>query len=480
MKRLLLAALCLFAGLAWTAEPSAVKPDSRRLASLLLAAPDETITENALRRPLPAGRARVSLQPMFSAQGGSWPFEPFVHNGLFRIIAGYQPGHPQAVVLQRGSIDLEQLYRTLGAPHILRPHKDGYLLSFPLLIGADAALHVEGKLYLASQTGTALINRGLLSLRHAVVQSWQGDTAEQPEAFRPFIVAWAGSSTLVEQSHLSRLGFKAHLSHGLTLARAATQGDTPPARLLLRDSLVDSLASGLELHEAQALVENNRFESLQQYGLDLRDSQISLLGNRIDQVRNHSGVRLRGHNRGLLKDNLVLRTGKAGIEVLNHQGHLRIRGNRIAQAGTNGIQLHGIATGEPGLELLDNFIANSGYSGLEGMTVGQVWAVGNRIQGAPEYGISLRNPPGSQSRIELHGNQLATVRKAMLRVEGLDQLRMAGNRFQLAPVQEALAGELPPVQSQLMLATEDPHCLVEISHVPAAYPSVRTLDCTPL
>lgn len=64
-------------------------------------------------RPRPAGRASVSLQPMFSAQAGSWPFEPFVNNGLFRAIAGYQAHHPQVVQLRGGSITLAQLHDAL-------------------------------------------------------------------------------------------------------------------------------------------------------------------------------------------------------------------------------------------------------------------------------------------------------------------------------------------------------------------------------
>jgi poly(beta-D-mannuronate) C5 epimerase len=471
-------AICLLATLAVAEEhPSA----SRQLAAQLLAEPDVLIEASRLRRSLPAGTARASLQPMFSAQGGSWPFEPFVHNGLFRVIAGYQTGHPRAIVLQGGSINLRQLHRSLKDPKILRPHKDGYLLSFPLLIGTDAALLVEGEtLYLSTQTGAALINRGVLQLKHAVVRGWQGEAADPDEPFRPFIIAWAGSTTLIEQSQLSRLGFNAHLARGLTLARAAVQRNAPPARLLLRDSLVDTLATGTELHDAEARIENTRFESLQQYGIDLRDSQASLLGNHIDQVRNHSGIRLRGHSEGVLRDNLILRTGKAGIEVLGQQGRLRVHDNRIAQAGSNGIRLTDIAAGASDTLLIaGNLIVNSAYSGVEAHNVGQLWLLNNRIQSAPEYAFSLRNPPASRSHIEMHGNQLATIGKAMIRIEGLDQLRLAANQFHLSPRQSALAGELTPVQSTLMQAIDNRRCLVEVTRS-SEYPQVRTLECAPL
>lgn len=476
--------LSLLAAQALAAEPAGTPLDSRQRAAQLLVEMDEPLFDaGLLQPPLPAGTASADLQPMFSAQGGSWPFEPFVHNGLFRVIAGYQPGHPKALVLRQGTIDIDRLHRTLQKPHVLRPHKDGYLLSFPLLIGPDAALVIEGKtLYLATHSGAALINQGTLKLKHAVVQSWLGGSAPNNTPFRPFIISWAGSSTHIEHSHLHRLGFNAHLSRGLTLARASVQKQAAPPRLLLRDNLIDSLASGLELHDSHALVESNRFADLQQYGMDLRDSRVELRANRVDRVRNHAGIRLRGKTDGLLSDNLILRTGKAGLEVLDHHGHLRAHGNHIAQAGSNGIQLRGIsAAAKTELVIADNLIVDSGYSGIEGFGVGQLWMINNRIQGAPEYAVSLRNPPGSRSRIELHGNQLAKIRKSPLRVEGLGQLRLAGNRFVLAPLQAALAGELVPVQSHILLAADNPHCTVEVTPgQPGEYPAVRSVDCTPL
>lgn len=115
-------------------------------------------------RPRPAGRASVSLQPMFSSQAGSWPFEPFVNNGLFRAIAGYQAHHPQAVMVRGGSISLAQLHDALNDPKIIKRYKDGYLLSYPLVIASDGGLLLEGtSLYLYSYSGTALINQGWLA-----------------------------------------------------------------------------------------------------------------------------------------------------------------------------------------------------------------------------------------------------------------------------------------------------------------------------
>ncbi|MCS5516615.1 hypothetical protein NWF32_21630 [Pseudomonas qingdaonensis] len=120
---------------------------------------------------------------MFSAQGGSWPFEPFVNNGLFRAVAGYQAHHPQAVLIQGGSITLAQLADTLNNPQVLKRYKDGYLLSYPLMIAADGGLVLEGtSLYLYSYSGTALINQGWLGLNQSRLKAWPATRPATPSA----------------------------------------------------------------------------------------------------------------------------------------------------------------------------------------------------------------------------------------------------------------------------------------------------------
>ena len=439
------------------------------LEHLLAELPSEPTAEQ-LNNPLPSARARVSKRTMFSSQVGSWPFEPFVHNGLFRVIAGYQSSHPQALQIGAGQISLAQLHRAVANPEILRPHKDGYLLSYPLLIGADAALLVENTtLYLNSNSGTALINQGQLLLRHALVQSWSGAQSEdilaesEQPGFRPFIVSWAGSFTLVENTTLSRLGYNAYLARGLSAARSVEQGArVAPARLWIRDSLFDQLSTALDASGALVRVDGSRFERLQQYALDIADSQLQVQGNRIDQVRNNSGMRIRGHSSGRIEDNVISNIGKAGIEVLGQRGDLLLAGNLLGAAAGNAIQLRDSGV-EGTLLLLRNHILNSGYSGIDAVDVKRAYIAENRISSVPEYAISFRHPAAGGDRLVLIGNSLGHTGKALIRVEGQDSLILGDNQFHLAPPhQKVLAGDLLPLQSQLLDALREPGCFIEV------------------
>lgn len=432
----------------------------------VLHAADQGVGAGQLRMSSPAGRASVSLSSMFSSQEGSWPFEPFVHNGLFRVIAGYQAHHPQVVLLRGGSIGLAQLYQALGDERVMSRHKDGYLLSYPLLIAPGAALNIEDStLYLRIQSGTALINQGELNLRQATLTSWSGGQhADIEQSFRPFVMAWAGSRTRIVDSSLSRLGYNAHLARGLTLARSAQQvRGLAPATLFVRGSWIRELSSGVELQKAEARIEDSRFDDLQQYALDLLDSRASLVGNHIATVKNQSAIRLRGASSGVVERNVILGAAKAGIEVQEQHGDLVLRQNMIG-ATQNGILLRQIVdTKDAHLLLAQNYIANTASSGIDGEAIGTAYVIDNRISATPEYAISMRNPTGQPSRLVVVANQLANAGKAMIRTEGIDRVVLGDNRYQMGQTdQQLLAGDLMPVQSLLLEATVMNPCIVEV------------------
>lgn len=418
-------------------------------------------------RPRPAGRASVSLQPMFSAQGGSWPFEPFVNNGLFRAVAGYQAHHPQAVLIRGGSITLAQLADTLGDARVLKRYKDGYLLSYPLMIASDGGLVLEGtSLYLYSYSGTAVINQGWLGLNQSRLESVAGAQAGNTErAWRPFVVAWAGSHTQVIGSSLNRLGYNANLSRGLSTALSSQQpATTRPASVLIRDSHISEL-SAVELQHSQGRVERSRFEGSQQYAIDVRDSQVHIAHNQLRGVDNNSGIRLRGHTRALLEHNLILGTQKAAIEISDQQGALLLAGNRIGDSRGNGVLLRNLK-GAQALLIEDNLIGNSQGSAVDASEVSRVVLVNNRIGNTPEYAISLRNAQPLAGPLILGGNTLGRAGKAVVRVEGLEQVLLGSNRFEGKPLlQNLLIGDLLPLQGVLLDATLRQGCAVQVKRV---------------
>nr|WP_319527869.1 right-handed parallel beta-helix repeat-containing protein [Pseudomonas laurentiana] len=431
----------------------------------------EAVQMSPPERPRPAGRGSVSLQTMFSSQGGSWPFEPFVNNGLFRAIAGYQAHHPQVVLIRGGSVTLAQLHDALKDERILKRYKDGYLLSYPLMIASDGGLLLEGtSLYLYSYSGTALINQGWLGLNQSRLESVAGDKPGSTDrAWRPFVVAWAGSHTQVLNSTLNRLGYNANLSRGLSTALSVQQPvNSRPATLLVRNSQFNEL-SAVELQHTLAQFDSNRFEQSQQYALDIRDSQALVSQNQIRGVDNNSAIRLRGNTRALVEGNLILGANKAAIEVSEQHGALMLSRNRIGASRGNGILLRSVhPTAEAPLLIDDNLIGSSQGSAIDASDVSAATLINNRIGNTPEYAISLRNASALPGPLILSGNTLGQVGKAVVRVEGLNQVDLGPNRFNGTPLlQNLLIGDLLPVQSLLLDATLRQHQVIRVNQVAA-------------
>ena len=383
---------------------------------------------------------RVGLLTMYSAQQGSWPFEPFVHNGLFRAIAGYQSHHPRALVIQGGSITLQQLFTRLADEKVISRHKDGYLLRYPLMIAPDAALLVQDtSLYLYGYSGTALINRGLLSLKNAHMESFSGNLVQSTDRpYRPFLINWAGSSLQIQSSELVGLGYNENLSRGVTSARSSQQSAAvAPVHVLISDSTFEDMSVGLELNHALV-----RVSDMQQYAMDLSDSRVSLSRNRVDGVRNLSGIRLSGNTDGRIEGNQILRADKSAIEITALRGSVIVRNNQLGAGAGYGVLLRELGADAP-LLIADNFIGNTKLSAIDGANVHQLSITGNSITGTPEYAISLRNAVPADGPVTVTGNHLWGVGKAMIRVQGIHYVVLGENQYQGNPLlQNLLIGDL--------------------------------------
>lgn len=460
----------------------AVSGDSHRAEiDRLLSSGSKLVSADELRGQGPSGRASASLDTMFSSQGGSWPFEPFVNSGLFRQIANYQAQHPRALQLRGGSITLEQLVASVNNPQVLRSHKDGYLLSYPLLIEPGAELRLDGsRLYLYSRAGAAIINQGRLLLNNAHLESWSGEeAASDDQAYRPFVMSWAGSTTLIENSSLSRLGHNSHLSRGLTTGRSAQQGPAiAPARLLVNRSRFNDMANGVEIRQSVALIEESHFGMLQQYAVDILDSRARLRDNQIEGVRNNSGVRVAGQGHVALQGNVILDAARAGLEARSFDGVLVASGNTLGKAGGNNVQLRELGA-ESLVLLADNLIVNPGRTGIDADAFGQLLISGNNIGNSPEYGLYLRNAAPGEGRAVVVGNHFAGIGMSMIKSEGVGRLVLGNNQFKTrAGRQSVLAGDLLPAQSSVMDATVSRPCFVEVRiGAGATEQSPGGLDC---
>lgn len=419
------------------------------------------VWSEVMERSRPATHARISLEPMFSAQYGSWPFEPFVHAGLFATIAGYQEQHPRVILVEGGWTGLAELHERIGDDRIIRREGQIYYLSWPLLIAADAALYLEGEtLLLREGVGAAIINLGQLAISNATLGSW-GTAVSNDTGFRGFVMNWAGSQLVVDAAHITNLGSAQHLMRGIGTALSSGQpADTPRARVLVRNSHFEGLVTGLELVYAQAQIEATQFEQLRHYAVDVRDSRIRLEGNRIRDIQQLSGIRVQGDTRGSIVGNQLQRAYKSAMEISDFSGRLLASDNQLGAGQGHGFLLRD-TTPAAVLVLTDNLIGYTRRSLLDAANIHQLSLVSNRFLATPEYAVSIDNQQ-SQGSLQLVGNDISRIGKSMIRTHGIARLVLGHNRFQANPLQQnLLIGDLLPLQGALLEASLREGCMVE-------------------
>lgn len=402
-----------------------------------------------------AGRA--SLTPLFSAQSGSWPFESFVHAGLFKVIAGYQTSHPRMIYIT-GDLTLAQVHQQVQQPNALRPHKDGFLLSYPLMIAPGATLRIENtELYLFAHSGAAVINQGRLQINHAKVESYSGEEHAQNRAYRPFIMAWAGSQTRIVNSQLSRLGYNAHLAHGFSTARSSQQAaHVPAAKVFISHSQLEGLSS-IYLQDAEATIEDSQIRQMQLYGIDASNSRLFVRNNHIEQVRNHHGIRLSGASNALLQGNHVKQTAKAALALNNFTGRLLAESNELGQTATYAIQVR--AMPNTGLAVFrQNLLSNVPLNLIDAESDGTLLISQNRLEQS-SHAINL----SGNGKSLILDNRFTQITESALKSEGPSHILLGANQFDGKVIlQRLFQGNLLPIQSIIVDSTIKQSCYLQI------------------
>ena len=414
---------------------------------------------------IPDQQASVSRSALFSSEEGSWPFESFTHRGLFEMIAQYQPKHPQAIALNNGTISLAELYRRIDDEQVIKQHKDGYLLYYPLMIGPKARLTLDNDhLYMATYSGTALINQGELLVKNSTVGIWQGDNPAAVKGFRPFIVAWAGSRTHLDGAVIRDLGFNAHLTRGITLVRNVNQPKSlPEATVTVENTLFDDNTTGLDLVNARASVSNSRFLNNRLYGIDLADGLLEMRGSTIRDTSVNSGLRIQKGSRVTVRGSVIRNSAGSGVEATDFSGKLMINDSVIATNNAEGILIQGAVSRRPDVVLGYNFIAVNGRSGIFAENVERLYLRGNSIQAHARYNVSNRSLSQRRGQLIMVDNQLARADGASLRTANLDRIGLFGNDFSFEHYsQSQLGGELSRIQSRIFDVLIRHGCDVEL------------------
>lgn len=407
--------------------------------------------------------AKVEQHILFSGQDGSWMFQSFVNNGLFKIASAYQPQHPRALLIKNGQLTLDQLYKLVDDKTIMDRQGARYQLFFPIIIEPSAALIIDGHLEMSSKAGAAIINRGQLFISEGFVTASDGGSS----GFRSFIVSWNGSYTSITNSQLINLGYNGYLSQGLTLTAHEKSLVREPAILNAENSVFEGSFVGVSSHFGEVFLHNNQFKAIQSDAIDLRKSKVVLSKNTIIDTSNGHGIRLVDNIFQKVTKNTVKNSNKSGLVVSGQSGVTEVLGNQLQENGENGLWIDQIQTQQLSTFIIKgNIVANNQLSGIKTNCLHLCLFVSNLMIGNKRYGFSLENITHNHHQLILQGNYFKLNTLASIKTLGFDTLILSNNKFYFDYLQSTVfVGDLEPHQSFIQKSLVDNRQGITIKNV---------------
>ncbi len=387
--------------------------------------------------------AAVRLTPIYANEASNWPLETFAANGLFRQIARYQQGHPQAVVLNGGDYTLASLSKQLG-PSALTATESGWTLHYPLVIGPGASLTLSGDtLFIEGRHGGCLINRGELLVEHSNLSS-NGDNSSG------FIHGWGGSTTRIHNSSLKDMGRADYRANGLSVARHRYQGPGAPATLEIVDGQFSNLYRGLDAEPGSRItIDGLTVEASREQGLVFQDSPASIQRLQVQHSAGH-GVRAGGKAPFSLSDSELTGNHGNGLLLEDHTGEVQVSAVTSRDNHEYGIQIKSLRDQQP-TRLTQLTLTGNTSDGLRLDGSMHVTLDGADISRNQRYAIAVQAADGRKisadlKMLRLHRNGLAALQtggEGELLLQGVS-LRHDSNRGKY------LAGNLADREADLL------------------------------
>lgn len=404
----------------------------------------------------------------------------FEGGGKLPRLITQQKNVPRAIVIESGIWRLPQLQMALAADSgALLRQGNAYTLRLPLLIRGGAGLVIENGqvLHLGRERGAFIINTGSLHVNNASVQAWDEQSGRASEAdrstvFKPFVLGWSGSITVLEKATIKGLGFAEGLSHGLTFAVGpkGMAGMTlpAPATVFISNSQLDGLYNAVHASAIPNVrVCNSQINNSRMSSIDLDEGSSGVfVGNRIEKNKGaHSIYFSKGVRNTWLLGNSITQSmgtglaisGSGGVVVadndfsenkdaitLSESENIRLADNKISANRRHGISLRdarnivfqdGYIGGNKGVGILAQVSAPA----KPGSSVRMLGVIGVQLADNhssaividPSYGLTL-----SQAEFLYPGRKRRSVFRGLLNQFEADILRRLPREgsLQLVPV----------------------------------------------
>lgn len=336
------------------------------------------LSKMEVRTPADARNCAVSAPAAPASRGGAVRvinivkdryFVKFFDSGRLPRMITQQQDVPRALVVDSGVWRLPELVRAVGDAKVL---SGDHVLGLPLLVRPGAAVIIDNGAWLKLDRarGAFILNLGELQVRDARLTAWDTATRKparlrSPGDFRPYLLGWGGSRTVIHHSLVEGLGFSEHLSGGLGFARGPfglkeLDGNRAPEAWLTRNRIVDAWTAA-RISGGPVRVCGNVVDGTHAHGIQVEDSSgpVRMVGNRLSGVRNGNALSLTATSNAWVAGNTVEDNAQSGLVLAASRGAWLV-GNTARRNRSDGIRIQG-----SGATVIDTVSSQNGDHGLQ-------------------------------------------------------------------------------------------------------------------
>lgn len=340
------------------------------------------------------------------------------------------PGwHDEGIVIAAGRHRLETVAEGLARPDLLRCDQQGCRLSAPLAVEAGAMLVIDGlTVELDQPTGTVIVAFGDLFVDRATIEgrNGAGPAVTDGADFRPFIVAYDESRTVIRDSRLANLGFDTFSTTGLAVMTLSRDDPTAHPELAMVGTVVEDVYDGVFVRAGgRVALLRNTVTDAGRHGIVARDGSENVLiaenvvtGSGAAADNGNGIVVSRGVSGAVVAGNRVEGSAASAILVERDAADLALGGNQLVGSGRDGL----IVYESSDVDILGNGIARSARSGIRVRASDGVRIEGNALEDNARTGVDAHDWSGASR--EPNDEETPLIRSTVVTVTGN---RFAGN-----------------------------------------------------
>jgi hypothetical protein len=352
----------------------------------------------------------------------------------------------EGIVIASGRHRLEVVAESLDRPDLLACEAQLCRLRAPLAVEAGAMLIIDTlTVELEQQTGSVIVAFGDLFLSRATIQGRNGESPATTDgtSYRPFIVAYDESHTVIRDSHLVALGFDTFGTTGLAVMTASR--DEPAARpeLSMVGTLVEDVFDGVFVRGGGKVdILRNIVTGTARHGIVVRDESAGVViaenvvsGSGAAADNGNGIVVSRGVRGAVVAANRAESSAASGILVERDVADLAISGNQLIGSGRDGLIIYESS----GIDVVGNGIVGGGRSGIRVRASDGVRIEGNVLEGNARTGVDAHDwsaasrEPNDEERplirptvVTVTGNRFAANERGPCLFEGVVTVLPAG------------------------------------------------------